>query len=237
MTYKQVLLTTQIGIHILFILGLFYFPVVDTIFAIVISQIIYVGLCGTLFFHRTVSHKNAIHPVAEKILLTLSWLGCVSSALAWAAVHRKHHRFSDTLKDPHSPILIGKFKTYWQMTNNDTDVIRYVPDLLKKPWYVFQHKNYFTVFFSIHILGLLFLSWYLYWALLVVPAFLMWFGGSMINLFCHDKNGPRNVVVLGLLNCGEGWHKNHHDQPGNSSFRHWSDWPGYLHHKLSIKND
>ncbi len=32
-------------------------------------------------------------------MILLSWLGATSSALAWAGVHRKHHRYSDTEKD------------------------------------------------------------------------------------------------------------------------------------------
>ena len=118
MTYKQKLITTQVYLHILFIVGLFLFPWYITIPTLILSQIVYVGLCGTMLFHRTVSHKNSIHPLAEKILLMLSWLGATSSAIAWAGVHRKHHRYSDTEKDPHSPIVMGRFRSYWQMSNS-----------------------------------------------------------------------------------------------------------------------
>lgn len=234
MTFKKTLLVLQIYIHTLFIIGLIVLPLTFTIPVIILSQLIYVGLCGTVLFHRTLSHKNNIHPIAENIFLLLSWLGVVSSAMAWAGVHRKHHRFSDTDKDPHSPIKLGKFKAYWQLSNNDLDVLKYVPDLLRKPLYVFQHKHYFTVLFTIHIFGLFFLPLAWYWALLVVPGFLMWFGGSMINIFCHNNNGPSNVNILGFLNGGEGWHKNHHDQPANPSFRHWADWGGHIHYILKV---
>ena len=173
--------------------------------------------------------------MAEKIFLLLSWLGVVSSALAWAGVHRKHHRFSDTNKDPHSPLWLGKFKAYWQLSNNDTDVIKYVPDLLKKPMYVLQHKYYFQVLFSIHIFGFLILPTMWYWAILIVPGFLMWFGGSTINVFCHDNLGPKNVTLWGIVNAGEGWHKNHHDMPMSPKFGHWADWGGHIHSLLSVK--
>lgn len=234
MTFKKTLVITQIYIHILFLLGLCLMPLSFTIPVLIVSQIIYVGCCGTVFFHRTVSHRNDIHPLAEKILILISWLGVVSSAMAWAGVHRKHHRYSDSDKDPHSPIIMGKFKAYWQMSNNDLDVLKYVPDLLRKPWYVFQHKHYFTVLFSIHALGLAVLPMNWYWALLVVPGFLMWAGGSAINIFCHDKHGPANVTLWGILNGGEGWHKNHHEQPANPSFRHWADWGGHVHNMLKV---
>jgi len=235
MTFKKTLILSQIYIHIFFIWGLFNNPLAFTLPVIILSHIVYVGLCGTLFFHRTVSHRNEILPVPEKILLLLSWLGAVSSAMAWAGVHRKHHRFSDTLKDPHSPIILGKFRAYWQMSGNDADVLKYVPDLLRRPLYVFQHKYYFPVLFTIHLMGLIILPLELYWAILIVPGFLMWFSGSMINIYCHDKNGPVNVLILSLIGGGEGMHKNHHDQPSNPSFRHWSDWPGQIHNTIKIK--
>lgn len=235
MTFKKTLLLSQIYIHILFIIGLMILPWNMSIPVIIISQIIYVWICGTLFFHRTVSHRNEIHPVIENTLLIMSWLGVVSSAIAWAGVHRKHHRFSDTLKDPHSPIMLGKFRAYCQLSDNDSDVIKYVPDLLRRPMYVFQHKYYFVVLFTIHLMGLIFLPLTWYWALLVVPGFLMWFGGSMINIFCHDKNGPKNVALLAVINGGEGWHKNHHSDPSNTSFGNWFDLPGKLHNLLRYK--
>ena len=232
MTFKKTLLLSQIYIHLLFIIGLIVFPWSITLPVIIISQIIYVWICGTLFFHRTVSHRNGIHPVIEKTLLIMSWLGVVSSAIAWAGVHRKHHRYSDTLKDPHSPIMLGKFRAYWQMSENDSDVIKYVPDLLRKPLYVFQHKYYFQVLFTVHLIGLVILPLSWYWSILVVPGFLMWFGGSIVNIFCHDKNGPKNVWLIALLNGGEGWHKNHHNDPSNVTFGVWFDWPGKLHNLL-----
>jgi stearoyl-CoA desaturase (delta-9 desaturase) len=131
--------------------------------------------------------------------------------------------------------MLGKFRAYWQLSDNDSDVIKYVPDLLRKPWYVYQHRYYFEILFAVHIYAMVFLPFIWYWALLVVPGFLMWFGGSMINIFCHDKNGPTNVALLAILNGGEGWHKNHHSDPSNTSFGNWFDWPGKLHNLLRYK--
>ena len=231
MTYKQKLLATQVYIHIVFIVGLILLPWYLTVPTIILSQLVYAGICGTVLFHRVATHKNEINPFIEKVLILLSWLGATSSVLAWAGVHRKHHRYSDTDKDPHSPIVMGKFRVYCQLTNNDSDVVRYVPDLLRKPWYLFQHKHYFFVLYLVHLVGLLLLSLQWYWMLLVVPAFLMWFTGSMVNCFSHDKNGPVNNVFLSILTLGEGMHKNHHEEPANPSFRHPTDM-GYQIYKL-----
>jgi len=216
----------------MFLWGVFVVPLHIVIPALIINQIIFVGFCGTAFFHRTVAHKNSINPIVEKSLVLLSWLGATSSAIAWAGGHRKHHRYSDTEKDPHSPIILGKFKAYWQMSNNNNDLIKYVPDLLRKKLYVFQHKYYFIVLVTAHILGLLLLPFIYYWAIFIVSGFVMWFSGSLVNLFGHNKKGPTNNYILGLLVGGEGWHKNHHDEPANYSFRHKFDWGGKIHQLL-----
>lgn len=228
MDFRKYLFSIQVYIHIFFIIGLFLFPWYIIVPTILINQIIFVGLCGTVFFHRITAHKNKINPIVEKILIILSWIGASGSALGWAGTHRMHHRFSDTEKDPHSPKHVGKLKAYW-FSSGDSSVIRYVPDLLRNPWYMFQHKHYFKVLIALHILGLMFLPLVVYWIILVVPAFLMWFAGSSINVFCHDDVGPRNISLLGLLHAGEGWHKNHHDNPQSPKFNQKWDWGSWIY--------
>jgi len=235
MDYRTFLAILQVYTHIFFIIGLFYFPLIVTIPALIIAQIIFVGACGTAFYHRTVAHKNSINPVVEKIMILVSWLGASGSAIAWAGLHRAHHRFSDTNKDPHNPLTRGKWNVYWFPTG-DTNIIKYVPDLLRKKWYVFQHKYYLYGLILFHILGLLLLPIAAYWCVLVVPAVLMWSAGSSINIFCHDKTGPLNVPFLGYLQAGEGWHKNHHLDPANAIFNKKYDWGGYIHQFLRMGN-
>jgi len=231
MTFKQKLISMQIYIHTIFIVGLWILPLAYTIPTIIVCHIIWVGFCGTVFLHRVVTHKNSINPIIEHILLILSTVGCVSSAIAWAGSHRKHHRYSDTVQDPHSPVVLGKFKAYWQLSTVDSDIIRYVPELTKKRWYLIQHKHYFSILSILHILAIVTLPFNLYWALLVCPAFLMWFIGSVVNCFGHNINGPKNNIALSIITAGEGTHKNHHLTPANPNFNHWSDW-GYAIFKL-----
>lgn len=234
MNAKQKLLLIQVYAHIAFICGLFVVPWQIALFIIIISQVVYVGFCGTAFYHRTVAHKNQINTVVEKILIILSWVGASGSAIAWAGTHRKHHRYSDTDKDPHCPMHMGRLRSYWYSSGNE-DIMRYIPDLLRKKWYVFQHKYYFIVLFLVHALGIFILPFNWYWGLLIVPAFLMWFAGSSINVFCHDSKGPKNVNVLGYLHAGEGWHKNHHDHASDPFFRHSADWGGLIHKFIRLK--
>lgn len=229
MNFRLVLLFVQIYIHISFFLGLYYFNVWYILLSLIICHLIFSGLCGTVFFHRVVTHKNTINPIIENILLWLSTLGASGSALGWAATHRAHHRYSDTEKDPHSPKHLGLLKTYWYSSANESS-IRYVPDLLKKKKYLFQHKYYFLLLSIFHLLFISLFSYEIYWTVCIVPAFLMWFTGSIINCFGHDSNGPINNNLLGLFLVGEGWHKNHHEYASNPQFGKYD--LGYLIYRM-----
>ncbi len=61
----------------------------------------------TFFLHRYSSHQMiTMSPTVEKIFHFLTWLFMGSSYLvprAYAVMHRMHHAYSDTEKDPHSP--------------------------------------------------------------------------------------------------------------------------------------
>src|SRR5215469_18926267 len=63
--------------------------------------------CQTFFLHRYASHKMfTMSKGWEKFFYFLTFLLQGSSFLnprAYAIVHRMHHTYSDTEKDPHSP--------------------------------------------------------------------------------------------------------------------------------------
>ena len=67
---------------------------------------------SSLFFHTFFLHRYASHRMyttgrkREKTFYFLTWLTQGSSFLvprAYAVMHRMHHEYSDTEKDPHSP--------------------------------------------------------------------------------------------------------------------------------------
>lgn len=234
MNIRLLLLICQIYIHLFFVIGLFLLPLSLSIPAVIINQVIFVGFCGTVFYHRVVSHNNPVRPVIEKALILLSWLGCSGSLIAWAGTHRQHHRYSDTAKDPHCPIHHGKLRAYWWSSGTQS-IVRYIPDLLRKPWYVFQHQHYFKVLITLHVLIGFIFSFEVYWTTLIAPAFLMWFTGSSINALGHSEKGPLNNFFFGLLHAGEGWHANHHNTPSDPSFGHRFDWGHQIYRLIQKK--
>src|SRR5665647_1021898 len=64
----------------------------------------------TFFLHRYASHRMfKMHPFWEKFFYMMTFLSQGSSFLnprAYAIMHRMHHAYSDTEKDPHSPHFI-----------------------------------------------------------------------------------------------------------------------------------
>ena len=59
-------------------------------------------------YHRYFSHQTfKVSYTWEIIFLICGYMCGARSPITWAAVHRLHHEYSDTKKDPHSPKFIG----------------------------------------------------------------------------------------------------------------------------------
>jgi stearoyl-CoA desaturase (delta-9 desaturase) len=140
--------------------------------------------------------------VCETVMLS-------GSAIAWVAIHREHHKHSDTEKDPHSPV----FKGYWRVHFMSMFVkpkIKHAVDLIRSPFYKFQHQYYFTINIVYALILFLLDPFAIIYAWLV-PAALVWNAGSLIVSFSHKEGKATDNALLGLLTFGEGWHKTHHD--------------------------
>lgn len=186
-----------------------------------------IGMSGT--YHRLLSHKSYKAPKWWEYLGTLfATLGGTGSSIAWCAVHREHHRFTDTDNDPHSPHHQGFLKVQFLSMFHNVN-IRYVPDLLRSNFHTNMHKYYWLIHlvYAVILYGIdPFAIVYAY----LVPSFILWHAGSSINTFSHTvgwqdyetKDTSTNHPVLGILMWGEGWHNNHHAFPADYKFgRKW----------------
>ena len=64
------------------------------------------GIWMTL--HRYYSHKSfELNIIFKWIFTIIAILTGRGSPLGWVYLHRKHHAYSDTDQDPHSPIMVG----------------------------------------------------------------------------------------------------------------------------------
>lgn len=172
----------------------------------------------TMTYHRLLSHKAWSCPKwLERLFTLFAGIGMTGSAISWVSIHRAHHRFSDTEKDPHSPQHKGFLWAHFLSMFAKVDP-RYVPDLLRQNFYVYQHKHYFTIAFIYALFVYLILGPFGLVYAWLVPAALLWNGGSTIVSVSHRKGGPYNDLLFVFTIWGEGYHKNHHDMASAKRF-------------------
>jgi fatty-acid desaturase len=180
----------------------------------------------SMTYHRLLSHRSWRAPRWFEVFGTLcATYGLTGSSIAWPAIHRQHHRFSDKENDPHSPW----HKTFMQvqfLSLLPKPSLKLVRDLIADPFHKFLHRHYFTLHALILIAFLVinpFAAVYLY----LFPAVMLWHAGSAINTIGHrfgyrnfeTADHSQNNPVLGIFMWGEGWHNNHHRYPARASFK------------------
>jgi fatty-acid desaturase len=176
-------------------------------------------------YHRLLSHRSYQAPKWwERFGTIVGTLGGVGSSIAWVAIHRAHHRFVDTEKDPHSPLHKGFWRVQFLIMFNQPN-LRLVPDLMRSKFHAFMHNYYWAIHAAYAMMLLMIEPMAVIYAHLVPAAFLFHAGG-FINTFGHSvgwqdhpgKDTSVNNPILGILVWGEGWHNNHHADPGNWKF-------------------
>ena len=192
----------------------------------------------TMTYHRLLSHRAWSPPKwIEYFGALCATIGLTGSAISWVAIHRKHHRFTDTEKDPHSPSFKGFIYCHWFSMFEPVE-IKYVTDLMKEKFYRFQHKNYLSIC-AIYAMCVGLIDPFAIIYAFLAPACLLWNAGSSIVTMAHMfgkndhniKSKAGNNWLLGLLVWGEGWHNNHHYRANSPYFfnKAWQvDIGGYL---------
>lgn len=211
---------------------------------VVLFLVFYVitGLGVTVGFHRYFTHGSfrANKPLRAALAIAGS-MSVQGSVITWVADHRRHHAFSDTDGDPHSPWAFGTSpwaltKGFWHahmgwlFERDVTNRIRFAPDLLKDRM-IFRIHNMFPLLALATLLlpgiigGLITQSWWgfwtaLFWAGLVRVAVLHHVTWS-VNSICHmigdrpyaSRDKAANFWPLAIISFGESWHNSHHADP------------------------
>lgn len=200
----------------------------------------------TITYHRLLTHKSFTPPAWFTYFGTLAGVyGLTGSPIAWVAIHKEHHHYTDKQQDPHSPAHHGFIRVQW-LSMFDKPNVKYAAHLLRSKFQLFVHKNYFLIHLFI-ILFWLSIDPMLLVAAYLAPAALLWNMGSFINTLTHmtgyknfnTKDSSTNILWLGYLMWGEGWHNNHHAHPSSSSFKRkwWELDVGGVFIKLLDKSD
>lgn len=180
-------------------------------------------------------------PFWEKTFYTLAFVGQGSSFLsprAYTILHRMHHAYADTEKDPHSPKYDSNlFAMMWRTKKIYNNILKHKTepeDRFTKdvPNWGFMEKlgdhwgsriSWIILYTSFYVV----FAPSLWWFLLLPIHFLMGpIQGVVVNWFAHKygyinfkmKDTSHNLFPLDLIMLGEGLHNNHHKYGGRANF-------------------
>ncbi len=185
-------------------------------------------------YHRYFTHRSFETTVFfEYIMLFFGMLCGGRSPLTWAAVHRMHHTYSDTEKDPHSPIFQGKWKVILSKWRISYIPKKHIKDLVKNPRLVFFHKYGKYLHLGLAAITLL-ISINIFFIVIVFPFALSYIGFGLLNWATHKNGEPIDVPFMNILAPGEGWHGYHHSHPMHHRLNRF-DPAGWLIERIAIK--
>ena len=183
----------------------------------------------TLGYHRLFSHASfrAVWPI-RLVVLIFGGAAFEQSAMRWSALHRRHHRYTDTDRDPYN-IKRGFFYAHVGWILFDKPVVDYstVRDLARDPLILHQHRHYklWSHLFGL-VVPLLIGAWiggWTYAILFPVAAriFIVLNGAFFINSAAHTFGdqpfdpsvSARDHWLAVILTNGEGFHNFHHRFP------------------------
>jgi stearoyl-CoA desaturase (delta-9 desaturase) len=215
---------------ILSVIGLFYFEFdLAALSTLVLFYFLYSGVGVSMMMHRYWSH-HSFEFKSEFLKWICTWFALMSgrgSIIGWVHVHREHHKYSDTEKDPHAP-KYAKWRIYFpHMLNYGETINKFLIRDLINPIQLWINKYYMILVLAWVILLTLIDPWLLYfgWILpvaltqLILNSFI-YFGHSVGYTNYDSTNDSKNLWPFGLLFWGEGWHNNHHKYPGRWSNQH-----------------
>ena len=196
----------------------------------------------TVGYHRFFTHGSFKAPRPVKIVLALfGSMALEGSINQWVADHRKHHKYSDEVGDPHSPWRFGTSRKAiakgllfahvgWLFSEEQNTVDQFAPDIrddkdLQRINRAFPWMVALTIALPGIIGGLVTWSWIgfltgLFWGGIVRIAIVHHVTWS-INSICHvfgkrpfkSRDLSSNVAWLAIPSFGESWHNLHHADP------------------------
>jgi stearoyl-CoA desaturase (Delta-9 desaturase) len=196
----------------------------------------------TFFQHRYASHKMfKMNPFWEKWFYFCTFLFQGSSFLnprAYAIMHRMHHAYSDTEKDPHSPHFIKDvFGMMWKTKKIYLSYQRYKTE--PEPQFIDRYPTWAAIdrvgdhWISRVGFGVFYTAFYVmfaahWWMFMLLPVhYLMGpIHGAIVN-WCGHKYGysnydnddhSKNTLPFDFLMMGELFQNNHHKKPNDANF-------------------
>jgi stearoyl-CoA desaturase (delta-9 desaturase) len=240
-----------LSVHLLITLYviLFHFSWWMLLFGWIIAKL-FNAIGNEVALHRLWCHKSYQTTRWKEFILHLFAIPLLyGTSITYTGVHRMHHAYADTERDPHIT------RPWWKVTfyiRNEKYAIgnKYVSDLVKDPWHRWTHKHYFTLNFLllltvISLFGIVYAGWFL--SFMVIYNFI---AAGLVNVLGHrpeygtrtfdtDDNSSNNLF-LQLLTWNEGLHNHHHHNAGSYTYvvnKGDYDFPGFLIKKFFMKHE
>lgn len=201
----------------------------------------------SLFMQTFLQHRYAAHGAFtmskfwERFFYLAAYITQGSSYVSprtYAIMHRMHHAYADTERDPHSPKFDRNlFTMMWRVRNmscaiynNKLDIeprfLKNLPDwhLLDRLGHsIWSRAGWIVVYILLYIL---FAPSAWFFLLLPIHILTVPFHGMIINWFAHKygtinfkvKNTSTNLLRLDIFMMGEAYHNNHHKNPSSTNF-------------------
>jgi stearoyl-CoA desaturase (Delta-9 desaturase) len=207
-------------------------PLLAILLGLALSQV--GNLATTIYLHRALAHRAiTLSPAAAFAARVVIWLTTGIKPREWAAVHRRHHAFTDTEGDPHSPVLLGWVRVqltnaalYRRTARDGVTVARYARDIPADRWdRALFDKAWLGLGITFALLiGFLGPLWGVVAGVVHILSYLAL--NAAVNAVAHTfgrrphDNSATNLQWLAWLTGGEGLHNNHHAAPTVARLAH-----------------
>ena len=166
----------------------------------------------SLFIHRWATHNLWNPPVwFQNIMSVVSMTALIGTPISYAAWHRNHHRYADTIADPHSPKHSSWLYIIFRTHEQDYD-LSLATDRLRNKWQLFLTKYETMLVYMLNAILFLVLptAWFLTWATAV--AMTTFWVMLVTGIMCHTGE-VKDVPYMYPFAFSESFHRQHHIKP------------------------
>ncbi|EQD54507.1 stearoyl-CoA-9-desaturase, partial [mine drainage metagenome] len=203
------------------------------LYLLVVTQLTILSV--TLYLHRSQAHRGVdFHPAIAHFFRFWAWLTTAMVTRQWVAVHRKHHAKVETEEDPHSPMIFGIRRVFWQGVElyrvaasdkaTEEKYGRGTPD----DW-IERHVYARYPDMGPTLLALISIALFGFWGLAIWAIQMLWipfWAAGFVNGLGHywgyrnfeSADTSTNLSPWGLWIGGEELHNNHHAFPSSAKF-------------------
>lgn len=200
---------------------------------VVLTQITIAAV--TIYLHRHQAHRALdLHPIVSHFFRFWLWMTTGMVTSEWVAIHRKHHASTDVVGDPHSPVVLGLKKVFWQGSElyreaaTQKEMVKKYSHGTPDDWMernVYTPRSAWGIFIMLGIDLILFgIPGITIWALQMIwiPVWAAGFINGVGHAVGYRNNecpdASRNIVPWAFWVGGEELHNNHHTYASSAKF-------------------